>query len=137
MSKPKPLDTKLYNKVKNEIKNRVQVWPSAYASGLLVKEYKRRGGKYSGTKSNNGNGIDRWFKEKWIDVCQLPKKVPCARSKGNKKYPYCRPTVKVNSKTPTTVKELSKKELEKRCKQKRKNPQKKVRPSKKSRARKS
>mgnify|MGYP001369725066 CR=1 FL=1 len=29
-----------------KVKSRYKVWPSAYASGYLVKEYKRRGGKY-------------------------------------------------------------------------------------------
>ena len=33
------------------LENQNKRWPSAYASGWLVKEYKRRGGKYSGEKS--------------------------------------------------------------------------------------
>ena len=36
---------------------------SAYRSGLLVQEYKKRGGGYSGDKSNGSLG--RWFKEDW------------------------------------------------------------------------
>lgn len=124
---PKPENMRLYNKVKKEAKEKFDVWPSAYASGWLVREYKRRGGTYEGRKPKE-TGLSRWFEEEWIDVCKLPKKVPCGRPKMSlKKYPYCRPSKRVNSSTPKTVKELSKKELERRCTKKRKNPKKKVR----------
>lgn len=43
MSKPIPVNKNLYNKVKEEAKLKFKRWPSAYASGWLVKEYKRRG----------------------------------------------------------------------------------------------
>ena len=36
---------------------------SAYRSGLVVKEYKAEGGKYTGDKSKGG--LTRWFKEDW------------------------------------------------------------------------
>ena len=127
--KPSPSNKKLYNKVKSQAKKKFKVWPSAYASGWLVKEYKRQGGKYSGKKSSS-SGISRWYKEKWINMCKLPKKVSCGRSKlsknWKKNYPYCRPSIKVNSSTPKLASKLSKKEIEKRCKRKRKSPMKKV-----------
>ena len=49
-----PIDKALYSRVKAEAKRRFKVYPSAYASGWLVREYKRRGGKYrtSAAKSN-------------------------------------------------------------------------------------
>lgn len=126
-----PNDTKLYNRVKAEAKRKFNVWPSAYASGWLVKEYKRRGGTYSG-KTKKTEGLSRWFKEQWINVCKLPKIVPCGRPKTDlatwkKKYPYCRPNKRISSQTPRTAKELSHREIEKRCKRKRKSPLKKVR----------
>lgn len=34
-----PLDRRLYEKVKQQVKSRVSVWPSAYASGQVVREY--------------------------------------------------------------------------------------------------
>ena len=127
--KPSPSNKKLYNKVKSQAKKKFKVWPSAYASGWLVKEYKRQGGKYSGKKSSS-SGISRWYKEKWINMCKLPKKVSCGRSKlsknWKKNYPYFRPSIKVNSSTPKLASKLSKKEIEKRCKRKRKSPMKKV-----------
>ena len=44
---PEPKNKKLYEKVKDEI---YKEYPkhSAYRSGLLVKEYKKRGGEYIG-----------------------------------------------------------------------------------------
>jgi hypothetical protein len=41
-----PTNKKLYNRVKSEGKLKFKVWPSAYGSGWLIQEYKRRGGKY-------------------------------------------------------------------------------------------
>jgi hypothetical protein len=127
--KPSPTNKKLYDKIKEEAKRKFKVWPSAYASGWLVKEYKRRGGTYSGKKSSS-KGISRWYKEKWINVCKLPKKVSCGRSKlsatWKKNYPYCRPSKRITSGTPKLASELSKKEIERRCKRKRKSPMKKV-----------
>lgn len=127
--KPSPTNKKLYEKVKEEAKKKFKVWPSAYASGWLVKEYKRRSGTYSGTKTSS-SGISRWYKEKWINVCKLPKKVSCGRSKlsktWKKNYPYCRPSIRVNKSTPRTSSEISMKEIKKRCSQKRKSPMKRL-----------
>ena len=41
-----PINKKLYTTVKTQAKRKFKVWPSAYASGWLVKEYKRKGGRY-------------------------------------------------------------------------------------------
>ena len=46
-----PTNKQLYEKVKAEIYKK-HPQHSAYRSGLLVKEYKLRGGKYSGKKIN-------------------------------------------------------------------------------------
>ena len=42
----KPKNKALYAKVKALAKAKFKVWPSAYGSAWLVKEYKRRGGTY-------------------------------------------------------------------------------------------
>jgi hypothetical protein len=117
----------LYRKIKSKIKKRMK-WPSAYASGQLVKQYKAAGGKYKGKKPAKNTGLQRWYKEHWIDVCYWPKKVRCGRKTAGKtrKYPYCRPSKKISSKTPKTVQSLSKAERERRCKLKRKRPSKKI-----------
>ena len=69
---------------------------------MLVKEYKERGGGYSGDKSKGSLG--RWFKEEW--------KNQRGETGYKKKGDVYRPTKRVNSKTPTTFKELSKKEID-------------------------
>jgi hypothetical protein len=48
-----PSNPKLYNKIKSQAKKKFNRWPSAYASGWLVKEYKRQGGTYSKDSKNS------------------------------------------------------------------------------------
>ena len=116
-----PVNKNLYNSTKKKVKSRIKVWPSAYASGQLVSGYKRKGGKY---KCAFGS-LDRWFKEKWVNVCSK-KKVACGRNKSSKNgYPYCRPSVRVNKHTPKTIREIGK-QGKLLCRKKRKNPYKKV-----------
>ena len=81
---------------------------SAYRSGLLVQEHKKRfkesnakGSPYRGDKSKGKLG--RWFKEDW--------KNQRGETGYKKKGDVYRPTKRVNSKTPTTFKELSSKEI--------------------------
>ena len=69
--------------------------------------------------------LNRWFKEKWVDVSRKDPKTgkhpPCGRSKakkGSKGYPKCRPSVKVSSKTPKTAGQMT--EGQKRAATKRK-----------------
>ena len=41
-----PTNPSLYARVKAEAKRKFKVYPSAYANGWLVREYKKRGGRY-------------------------------------------------------------------------------------------
>ena len=97
-----PTDKKLYEKVKAEIYKKYPIH-SAYRSGLLVKEYKSQGGKYSG-KENQSSGLNRWFREKWKN------------QRGESGYKYksdvYRPTKRITKDTPATFNELSKKEID-------------------------
>jgi len=101
------INKKLYEKVKKEIyaKNPKH---SAYRSGLLVKEYKKRGGKYSGKKTDKG--LTRWFKEDW------------RTEKGKKTYKeggtIFRPTKRITKETPKTMKELTPAQKKKAIKEK-------------------
>lgn len=120
-----PTNKKLYDQVVADAKKRFKVWPSAYASGWVVRRYKELGGIYQGDKTTTT--LDRWFKEKWIDVCELPKIVTCGRSKSSiKDYPYCRPLKRITKDTPKTAKELTPQEIKSRCKKKKKDPKKKI-----------
>lgn len=42
-----PKNKKLYAQAKKIVKARVKKWPSAYASGQLVQQYKKMGGTYT------------------------------------------------------------------------------------------
>ena len=60
--------------------------------------------------------LRRWFKEEWVDV-KTGK--PCGRQKADQRgYPACRPSKRVNKKTPKTKGEMSKEEITKFKKEK-------------------
>ena len=46
------VDKKIYIAAKKFVKKKAKVWPSAYASGQVVQEYKRRGGRYRRVKKS-------------------------------------------------------------------------------------
>jgi hypothetical protein len=89
--------------------------------------YKKRGGKYSGKKGKTNLG--RWYKEKWVDACAWPKRKPCGRQTKSK-IAYCRPSKRVDSKTPKLIQSLSRSTIKSRCARKRKNPKKRINPRK-------
>ena len=113
---PEPIDLTLYEKVKKSVYKKYPKH-SAYRSGLLVKEYKEqfkgkygvRKQPYKGKKKEN-EGLSRWFKEKW------------KTEQGKKTYKeggtVFRPTIRITKDTPTTFKELSKKEIQQSIKEK-------------------
>ena len=107
--KPKPTNMTLYNKIKARVVKRIPKH-SAYRSGIIVKEYKEAGGKYSGDKKKGSLG--RWFKEDW--------KNQRGETGYKKKGDVYRPTKRVSKDTPKTFKELSKKEIKEAQKEKKK-----------------
>jgi hypothetical protein len=84
-------------------KSKYDVWPSAYASGAVVRC--RDGKIWKDVKEGDGEGLRKWFGRKgekgskggWVD-CNSPDGdggyKACGREKGEKrsKYPACRPT---------------------------------------------
>ncbi len=116
------INKKLYDSIKDKIKRSIKGrrW-GAYDSGRLVREYKAKGGKYSGGKGKTNLG--RWYKEKWVDACAWPKRKACGR-KTKEKIAYCRPSKRVDSKTPKLVQQLTKAQIKSRCAKKKKNPMK-------------
>jgi len=103
---PTPTNKSLYAKAKAKYSNMKH---SAYKSGLVVKAYKKMGGKYSGDKPKK-KGLTRWFKEDW------------RTEKGKKTYKeggtIFRPTKRVSKDTPTTMKELTPAQKKKAIKEK-------------------
>jgi hypothetical protein len=49
-----PTNKALYERVKSEAKQKFDVYPSAYANGWLVQEYKKRGGTYRTKSTKKG-----------------------------------------------------------------------------------
>lgn len=112
----KPKDSKLYEKVKRLIYIKYPQH-SAYRSGILVKEYKKMYYKkyksidaYEGKKRKK-KGLARWFEEKWLNQ----------RGEVGYKKPgdIYRPTIRVTKKTPVTMNELTKKQINKARNEKR------------------
>jgi hypothetical protein len=111
-----PIDLKLYKQVKKLADAKFQSPSGIYRSSWIVKEYKKRGGKYYGKKSSNG--LARWYKENWVNlndpIRNSQKKIIGYHKCGRKsstikgKYPLCRPSKKISKDTPKTYKELSK-----------------------------
>ena len=104
----------------HKVKRRYKVWPSAYASGALVR-CRKVGADNWGNKTEQSQidesifklekerGLRGWFDRNqgkgWID-CKASKKghlVPCGRKKAGKgaerKYPACRPTLSACNKS--------------------------------------
>lgn len=53
-----PADKELYNRVKREAKEKFDVYPSAVANAWIVREYKKRGGKYKRKTEKAVNDLD-------------------------------------------------------------------------------
>lgn len=130
MSK-EPLNKSLYKYVKRLADKKFLSKTGVYKSSWIVREYKKRGGKYRGKKpSYKSSGLKRWYKEKWVDLNRPIKNSKgkvigyksCGRksanSKSKGKYPLCRPLKRVTSKTPKVVRSLSKRSIIKAKKQK-------------------
>ena len=105
--------------------------PSHYCNNNYMSEADQM--KYTGEPMDLAfdaikKNLNRWFKEKWVDVSRKDKDgkhPPCGRSKASKSskgYPKCRPSVKVSSKTPKTSGSMS--EGQKRAATKRKRAKK-------------
>lgn len=120
----KVINKKLYASVKAKIKRSIKGrrW-GAYDSGRLVREYKAAGGDYAGKKGKTDLG--RWYKEKWVNACAWPKRKSCGR-KTKEKIAYCRPSKRVDSRTPKLVQQLTKAQIKSRCAKKKKSPMKRV-----------
>ena len=108
---PVPRDTGLYERTKTYI---YQKYPkhSAYRSGILVQEYKRRFSQKNGSKKDpyigkktEKVGLKRWFSEKWVN----PRGEVGYRFKND----VYRPSKRITRKTPITYGELSHNQIHK------------------------
>jgi hypothetical protein len=100
------INKKLYKQVKNEADKIYKRPTSAYKSMWISKTYQNRGGKYKGKKRSL---TQRWREEKWIQVIPYIKngeEIICGAD--NRLNKVCRPLLRVDDKTPITIKELQK-----------------------------
>ena len=97
-----PINKELYEQVKKEVYAKYPKH-SAYRSGLLVQEYKRRGGTYEG-KKNSKKGLEKWMAERWLN-----EKGEIGYKHKNSIY---RPTIRITKDTPATFAELTPQEIE-------------------------
>lgn len=87
-----PADKELYARVVAAAKAKFDVYPSAYANGWVVQEYKRRGGKYKVTKAE---GLEDGFEESEIDdlekanAINVPMGEKVENNKIKKEYEGC------------------------------------------------
>jgi len=114
----KYLDKDIYARAKKEVDGRHKKH-SAYKSMDLVKTYKRMGGRID--KSKKKGGTDKWNKEQWknltgvalgkMSIADAPK---CGNKyKGQKEPSICRPTKKIDEKTPVLAQSYSRSQLKK------------------------
>ena len=61
-----PTNPELYARVKAEAKAKFDVYPSAYANAWLVREYKKRGGKYRVTKDSISKAVEDLAEEEAV-----------------------------------------------------------------------
>ena len=121
-------DQKLYKRVKRAAGDKFESKTGIYKSAWIVREYKKRGGKFKrgSNKTSKKSGLKGWFKEKWIDLNRPIRnrqgKVigyeACGRSNKKQAYPLCRPSHRISRSTPRTYKEISKRSINKAKKQK-------------------
>ena len=70
MSRPKPIDKELYEKVKQMASEKFETPTSWYRSAWIVKTYKKLGGRYDTpkTKEVEKQGLIRWANEQWVNL---------------------------------------------------------------------
>ena len=121
---PEPTNPQVYARIKSQVKrDAISRWPSAYLSSIVVQKYKAAMKKRGETpyKSSSGtkkkSSLKRWHNEKWVNIVS---RRPCGSVRSKDYYPTCRPSIRISSKTPVTIKELSKKQKDKMITQKQK-----------------
>lgn len=100
-------DKELHSRATAAAKAKFKVWPSAYASGYVVQQYKRmykeKHGSLSGAFKGDGKEIyaddlDKWFKEKWVRIGANGEIMgPCGAREEKEGKPKCLPQAKAQA----------------------------------------
>ena len=94
-------DKELHGRAVAAAKSKFKVWPSAYASGYVVQQYKRMYKEKHGSTSGafkgddgeiNGDDLDKWFNEKWVRIGANGEIMgPCGAREEKEGKPKCLP----------------------------------------------
>ena len=94
-------DAALHSRAVAAAKSKFKVWPSAYASGYVVQQYKRMYKEKHGSTSGafkgddgeiNGDDLDKWFKEGWVRIGANGEIMgPCGAREEKEGKPKCLP----------------------------------------------
>lgn len=93
-------DKALHSQAVSKAKSKFKVWPSAYASGYVVQEYKRLYKKKHGSLSGafRGDDLGKWFNENWVRIGSTGKIMgPCGGRSEKEGKPKCLPKAKAES----------------------------------------
>lgn len=101
-----PSNPRLYARVKKDVSKQYGNTTSVFRSMAIVKEYKRRGGKYATPKQTSST--KKWLQEKWIDVLSYLKGVKKPCGEGKRRQHACRPFKRIDSNTPLTIDQVIK-----------------------------
>lgn len=101
------VDQELHQRAVAAAKQKFKVWPSAYASGYVVQQYKRlyqeKHGSLSGAFRSDGQEInaddlDEWFNEQWVRMGANGEILgPCGGRQEREGKPKCLPQAKAKA----------------------------------------
>jgi len=100
-------DKELHSQAVSAAKAKFKVWPSAYASGYVVQQYKQMFKKKHGSLSGafksdeqelHADDLDQWFKEKWVRIGANGEILgPCGAREEKEGKPKCLPQAKAQA----------------------------------------
>lgn len=100
-------DKELHSRAVSAAKAKFKVWPSAYASGYVVQQYKQMYKKKYGSLSGafksdeqeiHADDLDQWFKEKWVRIGANGEILgPCGAREEKEGKPKCLPQAKAQA----------------------------------------
>jgi phage-related protein (TIGR01555 family) len=100
-------DKELHSRAVSAAKTKFKVWPSAYASGYVVQQYKQMYKKKHGSLSGafksdeqelHADDLDQWFKEKWVRIGANGEILgPCGAREEKEGKPKCLPQAKAQA----------------------------------------
>jgi phage-related protein (TIGR01555 family) len=100
-------DEALHSRAVSAAKAKFKVWPSAYASGYVVQQYKQMYKKKHGSLSGafksdeqelHADDLDKWFKEKWVRIGANGEILgPCGAREEKEGKPKCLPQAKAQA----------------------------------------